>query len=108
MAGVTKLFATTIDIRDMTKWKAERRHACPEAIDFRCGRSCAQLSAIKMHGCLMSYHRIDDLGHAANESHALAELFRGELDTSMSKPCRHYCQKGHARAPKRAQQIMFS
>jgi hypothetical protein len=45
----------------------------------------------------MSYHRIDDLGHPANESHALAELFHAV--NSIPRSQNHavdYCQKGHA------------
>ena len=66
MAGATKLFATTIDIRDVTKWIAERRHSCSEAFDFRCG------------GAALSYH---------NRNARLLDELRHRHD---------YCQQGRA------------
>jgi hypothetical protein len=55
MAGVTKLFATTIDIRDMTKWKAERRPIVGRKHSTFAAAELRSAITIEMRGCLMSY-----------------------------------------------------
>ena len=62
MAGAIKLFATTIDIRDMTKGKLSDAILGPKHSTFAAAE-LRSVIAIEMHGCLMSYHRVDDLGH---------------------------------------------
>jgi hypothetical protein len=67
MAGAAKLFATTIDIRDMTKWKAERRPIVgPKHSTFR--RGGAALSYRNRNARLLDElrHRTDDLATRPN------------------------------------------
>jgi hypothetical protein len=116
MAGAIKLFATTIDIRDVTKWKAERRHSWPEALDFRCGGAALSYRNrnARLLDALSPRRRSRPPGQRV--ARACGAFPRGELDTSISKPaviskpcCRLLSERPcNSRAPKRAQQITFS
>jgi hypothetical protein len=98
MAGATKLFATTIDIRDMTKWKAERRPVLGRSI--RLSFAAAELRsviAIEMRGCLMTCVTALTISPPGQQVARAGRGFpRDELNTRSQNHAVDYCQQRRA------------
>jgi hypothetical protein len=98
MAGATKPFATTIDIRDMTKWKAERRPVLGRSI--RLSFAAAELRsviAIEMRGCLMTCVTALTISPPGQQVARAGRGFpRDELNTRSQNHAVDYCQQRRA------------